>query len=86
MAQYEVEFKTSAAKEFRKLAPEIKYRIREGINALKTEPRPVGVKKLVEEFSLCRIRLGDYRIIYEIDDSEQILLITRVRHRSDAYQ
>jgi mRNA interferase RelE/StbE len=86
MAQYEIDFKSSAAREFRKLAPEIKTRLREAINALKTEPRPDGVKKLAGETHLYRIRVGDYRIIYEIDDFTQMLLVMRIRHRSDAYQ
>jgi mRNA interferase RelE/StbE len=55
MAQYEIQFKTSAAKEFRKLPQDIKSRIREAINALKTDPRPVGVKKLAGESNLYRI-------------------------------
>ncbi|MEB3210878.1 MAG: type II toxin-antitoxin system RelE/ParE family toxin [Leptolyngbyaceae bacterium] len=86
MAQYEIQFKTSAAKEFRKLPPDIKLRIREAINTLKTAPRPAGVKKLAGESNLYRIRVADYRIIYEIDDSTQMLQITRVRHRRDVYQ
>lgn len=86
MAQYDIQFKASAAREFRKLAPEIKSCIREVVNALKTEPRPVGVKKLTGETHLYRIRVGDYRIVYEIDDTTQVLQVTRVRHRRDAYQ
>ncbi len=86
MAQYEIEFRASAAKEFRKLAPDLKSRIREAINALKEEPRPAGVKKLAGEAHLYRIRVGDYRIIYEINDPTQILIVTRIRHRRDVYQ
>jgi len=86
MAQYEIQFKTSAAKEFRKLPQDIKPWIREAINALKTDPRPVGVKKLAGESNLYRIRVADYRVIYEIDDSTQMPQITRVRHRRDVYQ
>jgi mRNA interferase RelE/StbE len=85
MAQYEILFKSSAAKEFRKLTPELKDRIRTSINALKTEPRPIGVKKLAGETDLYRIRVGDYPVIYEIDDTAQILLVTRVRHRREVY-
>ncbi|MGJ3245067.1 MAG: type II toxin-antitoxin system RelE family toxin [Elainellaceae cyanobacterium] len=86
MAQYEIQFKTSSAKEFRKLPPDIKLRIREAINALKTDPRPAGVKKLAGESKLYRIRIADYRVIYEIDDSTQMLRIMCVRHRRDVYQ
>ncbi|MFZ4675477.1 MAG: type II toxin-antitoxin system RelE family toxin [Nodosilinea sp.] len=86
MAQYEVEFKASAAKEFRKLPPDIKARIRKAIGALQADPRPAGVKKLAGETNLYRIRIGEFRVIYEIDDEAKILVVTRVRHRRDVYQ
>ena len=86
MAQYEVEFKASAAKEFRKLPPDTKARIRKAIGALQADPRPAGVKKLAGETNLYRIRIGEFRVIYEIDDEAKILVVTRVRHRRDVYQ
>ena len=86
MAQYEVEFKASAAKEFRKLPPDLKARIRKAIGALQADPRPAGVKKLAGETNLYRIRIGEFRVIYEIDDEAKILVVTRVRHRRDVYQ
>ena len=86
MAQYEVEFKASAAKEFRKLPPDIKARIRKAIGALQADPRPAGVKKLAGETNLYRIRIGEFRVIYEIDDEAKILVVTRVRHRRDVDQ
>ncbi len=58
MAQYEITFKASAAKEFRKLPPELKTRLQKAINALKAEPRPTGMKKLVGEDGPYRIRVG----------------------------
>ncbi len=86
MAQYDVQFKASAAKEFRKLPPDTKARIRKAINALKTDPRPPGVKKLTGEINLYRIRVGDFRVIYEIDEEAKIVFVTRIRHRRDVYQ
>ena len=86
MAPYEVQFKTSAAKEFRKLTLAVKDRLRKAIDGLKTDPRPAGMKKLAGETNLYRIRIGDYRVIYEIDDSNQLIIVTRVRHRRDVYQ
>jgi len=86
MAQYEILFKASAAKEFRKLGQDVKARLRKAINALKSEPRPAGVKKLAGAMDLYRIRVGDYRVIYEIDNDAQLIVVTRVRHRRDVYQ
>jgi mRNA interferase RelE/StbE len=85
MEPYRIKFKASAAKEFRKLSSSIQKRIRASINALKTEPRPSGVTKLKGSDQLYRIRIGDYRVVYSIDDAIKIILITRVRHRRDAY-
>jgi mRNA interferase RelE/StbE len=44
------------------------------------------MKKLAGETNLYRIRVGDYRVVYEIDDSNQFIVVTRVRHRRDVYQ
>jgi len=81
--EYQIKFKSSAAKEFRKLPPLIKERIREAVNQLTKNPRPSGVVKLKGEDRLFRIRIGEYRIVYEIDDSAKLVLVTRVRHRKD---
>jgi mRNA interferase RelE/StbE len=81
MNEYQVKFKSSAAKEFRKLPSKIKERIREAINQLTKNPLPSGVVKLKGDDRLFRIRIGKYRIVYEIDDSIKLVRITRVRHR-----
>ena len=86
MNEYQIKFKSSAAKEFRKLPPLIKERIREAVNQLTKNPRPSGVVKLKGEDRLFRIRIGEYRIVYEIDDSAKLVLVTRVRHRKDVYR
>jgi mRNA interferase RelE/StbE len=86
MNEYQIKFKSSAAKEFRKLPSGIKERIREAVNQLTKNPLPTGVIKLKGEDRLFRIRIGNYRIVYEIDDSVKLVLITRVRHRKDVYR
>jgi mRNA interferase RelE/StbE len=86
MAAYEVEFATSAAKEFRSLPLEFRRRIAAAIDTLSEEPRPAGVRKLTGHRSLYRIRVGSYRVVYEIDDESKLIRITRVRHRREAYQ
>jgi mRNA interferase RelE/StbE len=86
MNNYQIKFKSSAAKEFRKLPSIVKERIQETINQLIENPRPSGVVKLKGDDRLFRIHIGDYRIIYEIDDSAKLVFITRVRHRQDVYR
>ena len=55
------------------------------IRALGTNPRPSRVKKLAGRRDLYRIRVGDYRVIYAIDDSVRVVSVTRIGHRSNVY-
>jgi mRNA interferase RelE/StbE len=56
------------------------------IVALADEPRPVGVRKLVGSESDWRIRVGEYRVVYEIDEKANKLTVMRVAHRRDVYR
>ena len=86
MTEYNVEFVESAAKEFRDLTSDMKYRIGPAIRELHNNPRPIGVRKLKGHERLYRIRVGYYRVIYEIDDRAKMVLVTRIRLREKAYQ
>ncbi len=85
MASYSVLIKASAAKELEGLPDKPRRRIAKRIQALADQPRPVGCEKLTGE-ELYRIRQGDYRVVYAIDDSEVIVLVTRIGHRRDVYR
>jgi mRNA interferase RelE/StbE len=82
---YEIRFKKSAAKELLGLSLELKKRIGEAVDLLILNPRPDGVVKLKGDNYLYRIRIGDYRVVYEIDDKQKTIMILRVRHRRDVY-
>ena len=86
MTLYTVEFTTAAAREVRKLDPHIRRRILSAITALQTDPRPAGVKKLSGYDDAWRIRIGDYRALYEIVDDTVLVTVFRVAHRRDVYQ
>jgi mRNA interferase RelE/StbE len=60
-------------------------KIENAIERLATDPRPRNCKKLKERTGW-RIRVGDYRVIYEIDDRAKTVVVMRVRHRSDVYR
>lgn len=60
-------------------------RIKARIDGLAHNPRPYGVKKLSGAESLYRVRVGDYRIIYEIQDKTLVVLVVKVAHRREAY-
>lgn len=83
---YRVEFSRGARKQFRKLPTYVQERVKSKINELATEPRPNRVKKLQGEDNLYRIRVGDYRIVYEIKDNILLIVIIRVKHRSEVYK
>lgn len=83
---YTVEFSSGAERDFRKLAREIQLRLRPRIDALADHPRPAGAKKLSGGHELWRIRVGDYRIVYELRDRILVVLVVRVAHRREAYR
>ncbi len=83
---YTVEFAPSAEREFRKLVREIQLRLRPRIDALATDPRPAGAKKLKGSENLWRIRAVAYRIVYEVRDRTLVVLVVRVAHRREVYR
>jgi mRNA interferase RelE/StbE len=85
MDEYDVIFQKSAAKEFRDFAVDTKRKIALVIDKLKENPRSRQVRKLSNQEGLYRIRVGHYRIIYEVDDRNRLIRVTRIRHRKDVY-
>lgn len=86
MTPYSVALTRSADRELERLPAATVRRIFDKMSALQKESRPHGCRKLEGEGELYRIRVGDYRIIYEISDSDRTVLITRIRHRREAYE
>ena len=82
---HEIRFKPSAKKELNKLPNNVIVKIITAIKALALVARPDGCKKLKSEQSLWRIRVGDYRVIYSIDDVIKRIDIRKISHRKDAY-
>lgn len=82
---YRIEAQPALVKQMKGIASHDQRRLLDRINALGDEPRPAGVEKLTDVEGW-RIRVGDYRIVYWIDDSERVVTITRVRKRGDVYR
>lgn len=82
---YRVEYSPRAKREMAALPPDVQRRIRPKIDALADDPRPPGVKKLKGEDNAWRIRVGDYRVVYEIHDRILLVVVLRIRHRGSAY-
>lgn len=83
---YKVEFSPSARKMFKKLPQDLQDHIQPKIDALATEPRPSGVKKLKGEENTYRIRVGSYRVVYEIEDDVLLVTVMRVGGRGEVYK
>jgi mRNA interferase RelE/StbE len=86
VSRYFLEIKQSAQKELDALDDSIFTRIDQRILALAVNPRPAGCKKLKGYKDLWRLRVGDYRVIYAIDDAAKKIYVTRIAHRREVYE
>jgi mRNA interferase RelE/StbE len=83
---YSVIIEHKAQKEFLKLTAPYDSAVKKAIEGLETQSRPHGVKKLAGMSDGYRIRSGDYRILFTIDDRKRIVTIYRIRHRREVYR
>ena len=85
--KYSINLLPTAARDLGQLPRPISRRVSRAIDPLADDPRPRGCEKLAagagDEY---RIRVGDYRILYKVDDDKHVVLIVRVRHRSEVYR
>jgi len=86
LVAYRLEFVPSALRELEKVAPDSRRRVVRAIDRLAKEPRPPGAKALRGDRSGLRIRVGDYRVLYEVDDDQLLITIGRVAQRGKAYR
>ena len=83
---YAIEFAPSAKRELHKLPRDLQLKLNQRIDSLSIEPRPRGSKKLKGATELWRIRVGDYRVVYEVRDKILVVLVVRVAHRREVYR
>ena len=86
MGTFQVEWKKSALRELKRLDRQVVPRILSAVDSLSTQPQPAGVRKLQGSQRTYRIRVGTYRVIYELYETRLLVEIVRVRHRKDAYR
>jgi mRNA interferase RelE/StbE len=86
MASFRIDFKQSVEKDLRRLPAEVISRSMEKIDSLGSEPFPPQSIKVSGSEKLYRLRVGDYRIIYEVDAVEKVITIHYIRPRSIAYR
>ncbi|HJH26673.1 MAG TPA: type II toxin-antitoxin system mRNA interferase toxin, RelE/StbE family [Methanophagales archaeon] len=85
MAEYEITLASSTEREIQALPKSVQRRVEKMIDSLRINPRPRGTIKLKGREGIYRIRVGDYRIIYTINDKKRLVDVSYVRHRSRAY-
>jgi mRNA interferase RelE/StbE len=86
MMRYEIQLTPVAVRELRRLSNPLQKRLGGAIERLRSEPRPSGVKKLQGEDGLYRVRVGEYRIVYEIRDALLIVVVVRIGSRQQVYK
>ena len=83
---YQVVVERSAEKDLKRLSAKIRPRVATALRGLASNPRPPGSRKLAGAEHGWRIRVGDYRIIYEIADVIRVVRVQRIRHRREVYR
>ncbi len=83
---YRVLVERSVEKDLKRLPPDVRSRVANVLRNLATDPRPVGCRKLTGTKHDWRVRVGDYRVIYEIADTVKVVRVYRVRHRKEVYR
>ena len=82
---YEVQILPKAARQIKALSVEVRQDISIAIQSLASEPRPNGVKKLLGEKDIYRVRVGNYRVLYRIVDKVLVVVVVSVGHRREVY-
>ncbi|MCD6237862.1 MAG: type II toxin-antitoxin system RelE/ParE family toxin [Thermotogae bacterium] len=83
---YEIYLERAAERDLKRISAKQFQHIISKIKVLAANPRPTGCRKITGSKSDWRIRIGNYRVIYEIDDKEKIVRILRIRHRREVYR
>jgi mRNA interferase RelE/StbE len=86
VGSYAVQLKPSARKELESLPDSALSRVFRKIELLGNDPRPTGCKKLKGYKDQWRIRIGDWRVVYIVDDPAKLVSITRIAHRREVYE
>jgi mRNA interferase RelE/StbE len=84
--KYSVLISPPAQRQIKKLSISVQQQIISKLKELEATPRPQGVEKLWDNENLYRIRTGDYRIVYQINDQEHSIIVAKVAHRKEVYR
>jgi mRNA interferase RelE/StbE len=83
---YEIVFTAAASRNLRSLPRAALKRVDAKLQALRRDPRPQDAKKLRDRDGLLRVRVGDYRILYLVEDDRLVVVVVRIGHRREVYR
>ena len=83
---HSISLRPAATRDLKALSPEVLARVEKAIARLQINPRPPGAKKLLGYENEWRVRVGDYRILYVVDNGSHQIVIARITHRREAYR
>lgn len=86
MESHKIQIKPSASKELDLVGSKKDRRIVSRIYSLADDPRPTGSEKLTAEEDKYRVRQGNYRVVYSINDQQRLVVVTKVGHRREVYR
>ncbi len=86
MGSFKIDWKSSSEHDLKKITKQYIPKIINAIESLADNPFPVQSKKLKDSESSYRLRIGDYRVIYQINSQSKVITIYHIRHRKDAYK
>lgn len=76
----------AAVRQIKSLQPAVQKRVVKCLDALSDDPRPSGVEKLYHKLKLWRVRVGEYRVVYLIENTQRVVIVLLVKHRKDVYR
>ena len=85
MSRYRIELRPAALRSLRKIDPQVRRRIQGAIALLADDPRPPNARKLKGRDAF-RVRVGDYRVIYTVEDGVLLIVVVALGHRRDIYE
>jgi mRNA interferase RelE/StbE len=84
--RYRIEFRPAALRDIQRLPAHAWPRIARAIDALADNPRPPGASAMQGDAGVLRIRVGEYRVVYEVRDQEVVVIVVMAGHRRDVYR
>jgi mRNA interferase RelE/StbE len=84
--RYDVQLSPAAARQLRQFDPQARRRLQAAIELLADDPRPPAAKPLVASGGAWRVRVGDHRVVYDIEDGRLVVLVLAVAHRREVYR